>query len=163
MKPLGIALMLCASPPAAQDLQYTDRGTEICLADADGFAAEMACVGVSANQCMEDSPGGSSTYGMGGCLDRELQFWDQRLNDKYAAVMVQAKRMDADAIPGPEGSPGVADALREMQRAWIVFRDKACTYEASLWQGGTGRGPAAINCLMQQTARQALSLDVWEG
>ena len=61
------------------------------------------------------------------------------------------------------GSPGVADALREMQRAWIVFRDKACTYEASLWQGGTGRGPAAINCLMQQTARQALSLDVWEG
>jgi len=44
-----------------------------------------------------------------------------------------------------------------------VFRDKACTYEASLWQGGTGRGPAAINCLMQQTARQALSLDVWEG
>ena len=151
MKPLGIALMLCASPLAAQDLQYTDRGTEICLADADGFAAEMACVGVSANQCM------------GGCLDRELQFWDQRLNDNYAAVMVQAKRMDADAIPGPEGSPGVADALREMQRAWIVFRDKACTYEASLWQGGTGRGPAAINCLMQQTARQALSLDVWEG
>ena len=151
MKPLGIALMLCASPLAAQDLQYTDRGTEICLADADGFAAEMACVGVSANQCMD------------GCLDRELQFWDQRLNDNYAAVMVQAKRMDADAIPGPEGSPGVADALREMQRAWIVFRDKACTYEASLWQGGTGRGPAAINCLMQQTARQALSLDVWEG
>nr|WP_272903288.1 lysozyme inhibitor LprI family protein [Sulfitobacter sp. M39] len=155
--------MLCASPLAAQDLQYTDRGTEICLADADGFAAEMACVGVSANQCMEDSPGGNSTYGMGGCLDRELQFWDQRLNDNYAAVMVQAKRMDADAIPGPEGRLGVADSLREMQRAWIVFRDKACTYEASLWQGGTGRGPAAINCLMRQTARQALSLDVWEG
>ncbi|HBU55329.1 MAG TPA: DUF1311 domain-containing protein, partial [Sulfitobacter sp.] len=93
MKPLALALMLCASPLAAQDLQYTDRGTEICLADADGFAAEMACVGVSANQCMEDSPGGGSTYGMGGCLDRELQFWDQRLNDNYAAVMVQAKRM----------------------------------------------------------------------
>ncbi|MFT6447418.1 MAG: hypothetical protein ACJA1J_003689, partial [Sulfitobacter pontiacus] len=50
MKPLVLALMLCASPLAAQDLQYTDRGTEICLADADGFAAEMACVGVSANQ-----------------------------------------------------------------------------------------------------------------
>jgi uncharacterized protein YecT (DUF1311 family) len=49
-----------------------------------------------------------------------------------------------------------------MQRAWIEFRDKACTYEAALWQGGTGQGPAAISCLMEQTARQALSLDVWE-
>ncbi|MCF7776909.1 DUF1311 domain-containing protein [Sulfitobacter sp. M220] len=162
MKRVALALMLCASPLAAQDLQYSDRGTELCLADAEGYAAKLACAGASANQCMEDTPGGSSTYGMGGCLDRELQFWDQRLNDNYAAVMVQAKRRDADAVPASEDRAGVADALREMQRAWIEFRDKACTYEAALWQGGTGQGPAAISCLMEQTARQALSLDVWE-
>jgi len=33
------------------------------------------------DQCYGDTPGVSSTYGICGCLDRELQFWTKRLND----------------------------------------------------------------------------------
>ena len=147
-----------ATPLAAQDLTFNTEITASCVAHAPDLAGQMACVGASANACMEDTPGGSSTVAMSGCLDRELQYWDDKLNEHYASALRRAR--DADEYV--DGTPS-ATALREMQRAWIVFRDKACTYEASLWQGGTGRGPAAINCLMQQTARQALSLDVWEG
>ena len=147
-----------ATPLAAQDLTFNTEITASCVAHAPDLAGQMACVGASANACMEDTPGGSSTVAMSGCLDRELQYWDDKLNEHYASALRRAR--DADEYV--DGTPS-ATALREMQRAWIVFRDKACTYEASLWQGGTGRGPAAINCLMHQTARQALSLDVWEG
>ena len=45
-----------------------------------------------------------------------------------------------------------------MRRAWIAFRDAACNYEATRWGGGTGAGPAAADCVMKLTARQALHL-----
>jgi uncharacterized protein YecT (DUF1311 family) len=46
-----------------------------------------------------------------------------------------------------------------MQRAWIGYRDAACAYEESQWGGGTGGGPASVDCAMRLTARQALALE----
>ena len=45
-----------------------------------------------------------------------------------------------------------------MQRAWIAFRDARCNWEAALWQGGTGAGPAQLSCLMVETGRQTMAL-----
>ncbi len=159
---LAAVLTLLAAPAMAQDLQYTDRGTQTCLEEADSYGAKINCAGASAGQCMEDTPGGNSTVGMGGCLNRELTYWDGLLNSHYKAAMEQAKRLDAERPASMKDLPGAASALRDMQRAWIPFRDKACAYEASLWGGGTGQGPATVSCLMQQTAKQALILEPWD-
>lgn len=158
---LVAAMALLATPVMAQELQYTDRVTQTCLEGAESYGTKIDCAGASAGQCMDDTPGGSSTVGMGGCLERELAYWDGLLNSHYKAAMAQAKSLDADRPASMKDLPGAATALRDMQRAWIPFRDKACAYEASLWAGGTGQGPAALSCLLQQTAKQALTLEPW--
>jgi uncharacterized protein YecT (DUF1311 family) len=70
--------------------------------------------------------------------------------DKAAAAELQEL---GSAAPPP------AVALREMQRAWIAWRDAACDYEVSQWGGGTGGGPAWSQCAMQMTGEQALALE----
>lgn len=150
-----LALALLAGPAAAQDITYSDAASAECLAAAEKYDDRRACIGLSANLCME-APGGYSTYGMGGCLDRELSFWDALLNENYSARMAQAKR--ADAAETQDHLAFQAEALRDMQRAWITFRDAACDYERSQWGGGTGGGPATLACLMQMTGEQALRL-----
>nr|WP_216859371.1 lysozyme inhibitor LprI family protein [Sulfitobacter aestuariivivens] len=135
-------------------MPYSDIATRECLETASDFAAREACIGTSADLCMA-TPEGGTTYGMNGCLDRELAFWDKVLNQNYQIRMADAKARDADVGP----TLGVqADALRDMQLAWIAFRDAACEFERSQWQGGTGGGPATIACMLELTGRQALVL-----
>jgi uncharacterized protein YecT (DUF1311 family) len=141
------------TPLAAQGLTFSTETTASCLANASDMAGQMACIGASANACMEDTPGGSSTVAMSGCLDRELQYWDAKLNENYASALRRARDADGDT----DGAPS-ATALREMQRAWIPFRDATCDYERSQWGGGTGGGPATYSCLMRLTGQQALYL-----
>ncbi len=141
----------------AQDISFTMAPTQVCLAEAEG-AARFDCVGTAAQYCMS-KPSGGSTVGMGFCLGRELGEWDDRLNAAYAElrrveqlVMDEAERMELRV-------PDTVLALREMQRAWIRFRDASCAYEFSTWGGGTGGGPANTACLLDLTGRQALRLE----
>jgi uncharacterized protein YecT (DUF1311 family) len=85
---------------------------------------------------------------MGGCLDQERKFWDARLNARYRELTAQ----HAD-------DPLIGERLRDMQRAWIGYRDARCDYEFVQWRGGTGGGPAVIACLMQSTAEQVFTLE----
>ena len=152
MRLLALALCLTPGTGLAQQTVFDVEKTSYCVA-ADGG---MDCVGLSANACMELSEGGYSTHGMSNCTDLELDWWDARLNKVYGLAKAQAMEMDADA---PEYAPRQADALKEMQRAWIGFRDAKCQFVASEWMGGTGAGPATLWCLMEETARQALYLE----
>lgn len=149
-----IPLSLLAGPLAAQDLSFQIQATESCLWDVGPGEAQRACIGQAAGVCMEQ-PGGSSTYGMGFCLDAELSYWDGMLNDAYGQLM-QSMRAADEGLPTHLAIQ--ASSLRDMQRAWIVYRDARCGHEASLWQGGTGSGPAFANCLLHETAEQALYL-----
>lgn len=156
----AVALAPVALAPTwglAQDLAFSPEATMQCLLESPG--AEVSCIGVSADQCMMDTPGGSSTYAMGGCLDAEASYWDARLNAAYGARMSEAKTADAEAKSEGWDAPSQAAALREMQRAWIGFRDARCSYAAALWSGGTGAGPAAIGCIMLTTGEQAIYLE----
>ncbi|MEX3315803.1 lysozyme inhibitor LprI family protein [Sulfitobacter sp. PS-8MA] len=157
MRAALLVLALLAGPAAAQEITYSDDATATCLFEAEKLADKRACIGLSANLCME-APGGYSTVGMGGCLDRELSYWDALLNENYRARMVQAKAADEDAAMYQPDLPKQAEALRDMQRAWITYRDAACAFERSQWGGGTGGGPATLMCLMQMTGEQALLL-----
>lgn len=158
---LAFCVILAMSSAAQADddgLVYSDDHTVSCLEAGTHMAEFEACIGVSANACMEDTPGGFSTYGMGGCLSRELDYWDGRLNQVYKEQRARAKQIDIDMGAG-DGVPSQAIALRDMQRAWITFRDATCDYERSHWGGGTGGGPAALSCHLTMTAKQVFYLE----
>ncbi len=133
--------------------------TEHCLTVMADSQNPRSCAGASANHCMETTEGGWSTRGMSQCLDQELQYWDARLNAAYGKVRTMRKASDKELRDLGSAAPSQADALLAMQRAWIAYRDAACTYERSHWGGGTGGGPATVSCLMYMTAEQALFLE----
>lgn len=54
--------------------------------------------------------------------------------------------------------PRQASGLSDMRRIWIVDRDARCEHAASLWQDRAGYGPDFTNCLLHETAEQALYL-----
>lgn len=159
---LGAALLLAwlgAPVPAQDQPRFSPGPTLDCLATAAGTPKAQACIGRSASDCMETTAEGSTTVGMGFCLDAELTLWDGRLNAAYKLLMAAERAADAEAKAYGGFAPPRADALRAMQRAWIAFRDARCDYERAQWGGGTGGGPAAYACLMQMTAAQALDLE----
>lgn len=156
MRPLlAVVLAALALPAQAQELRFSPAATEACLA-----AGGTDCAGKAADACMAENPGGSSTYGMGFCLENERVWWDDRLNATYKALTSLHNRQDKTATAAGETTANRQAALRDMQRAWIGWRDATCAYAAAQWGGGTGAGPAALSCLLQETARQAQSLEI---
>lgn len=158
MRALLVTIFL-SSPAIAQDVVFSPARVEACLAEAGYLEAARICIGASAQACMEATVGGETTVGMGGCLDREWEYWDGRLNAAYQRAMAQAKAIDAEIAGLGATGPNQAEALRAMQRAWLPFRDAKCEHAYSQWGGGTGGGPASISCLMVETGEQALYLE----
>lgn len=156
---LTLAVLLLCSPAAAQDLRYSDQASLACVDQAGTSEAGRACIGVSASACMDATPDGSTTIGMMECLDGERDFWDARLNRAYSQVRADAKAEDAELAEIGSSAPQMAPALRDMQRAWITYRDATCDYEQSQWGGGSGGGPAVLSCLLQMTGEQAIYLE----
>lgn len=73
--------------------------------------------------------------------------------------LVNDMRLSVESLRATTASLG--EALRNMQRAWINYRDAGCLYEQAQWFGGTGGGPATMACHMHETARQTLVLEGW--
>lgn len=136
---------------------YDSLILQSCL-DTHGMETRADCIGMASTRCLYGPVGGSSTVGMAACLDAELRQWDSMLNDAYQRLRALDAASDAEMGDSLPGVPRLVPSLRDMQRAWIAFRDAACTYEAAQWGGGTGAGPASTQCLMELTARRALAL-----
>jgi uncharacterized protein YecT (DUF1311 family) len=157
-------LLLAGSAAQAQDLQYSSQASHVCVAQAATPSGKRACVGVSANACMNATSDGGTTVGMGYCLDEERKYWDARLNSAYRVIRAKAQTLDVDMLKIGATAPRTSPALRDMQRTWIVHRDATCNFEMVQWGGGTGGGPANLGCLMRMTGEQALYLEqVWFG
>lgn len=155
----ALAAFTLAAPGAhAQDLTFDIKDTQHCLSTSGTYAEMQSCIGASANACMSATDMGGTTVGMGGCIDRELRYWDDRLNASYRSLRAKDRAEDAEYGSAP-GYAKQANALRDMQRAWIAYRDATCDYERAQWGGGTGGGPATLGCLMRLTGRQALYLE----
>lgn len=155
----ALLVLALAGPACAQDApSYDDQIIPACLAER-GSDAE-SCIGIAASRC-QFSGGGSSTVGMSFCFDAEWQQWDRMLNATYQALLAQETAEDAEMRELGASAPAQVAPLREMQRAWVAFRDASCDFEAVQWGGGTGGGPAATRCMMEMTARQALALPGW--
>ncbi|MBR9881368.1 MAG: DUF1311 domain-containing protein [Gammaproteobacteria bacterium] len=119
-----------------------------------GQGAVGDCIGLAADACQQ-SPGGPTTLGIVDCLAQETRVWDELLNAQYQELRALMREQD-------EGNPDVGisrvDALRDVQRAWITFRDAECGYAYARYQDGTIRSVVAAACQLEQTAQRALTL-----
>ncbi len=143
----GFVALTCLAPPTlAQEPDYDDAFTATCLQDAALAQEKVACIGASSLACLQD---GGGSYVERYCFARELSFWDDRLNAVYQTQMAAARADD----------PLLADRLRDLQRAWIGYRDARCDAVFAAWGEGTGQIPALLECLMRTTAAQTLFLE----
>ena len=151
------ALVLTSLPAVAQDFDFTPDRVQSCLAQSQG-QDQLACAGLAAEDCMENNEFGYSTIGMSYCTGAESDYWDGLLNAVYRDLSRQEKAKDREMATTGLKAPETFAAMRDMQRAWIPYRDALCGYEYSQWGGGTGGGPAYAGCLLHETARQVVVL-----
>lgn len=159
MRPALILSLLAAGPALAQEVSFDPAGTAACVAGVSTLPERRACIGVSAEACMESAPSGFTTVGMSTCTAAELEYWDGRLNAAYQARRAEARDVDAENVAIGASGPSLSEALLAAQRAWIPWRDATCAFERAQWGAGTGAGPAGLSCLLHMTAEQALYLE----
>ncbi|SMX32611.1 lysozyme inhibitor LprI family protein [Octadecabacter ascidiaceicola] len=155
MKHLLIVLFSAlAVPAAAQDFSIDPHLIDRCLAIND--ETPMRCVGRQADECAQRNGGGADMV-ISACLAAEAEVWDGMLNRVYGRVLEHAKtheRWDVGYQPNQ-----LTDAVREMQRAWIAYRDATCGHAlARATPFGSGAGPAINECELHETARQYFQL-----
>ena len=102
-----------------------------------------------AEPCMEQE-GGYSTHGMADCHRIETKIWDRILNETFKELLADLKDKAREK------------KLREMQRAWIVSRDRTCEfYDREIH--GSQAIPMAAGCMARETARRAMLLKAFQG
>lgn len=149
-----VLIPLTGIAAAAQQVTFDDAPITTCLTQDGG----TACIGLGASNCTSADFGGSNV-GYGLCFGAELRWWDAELNRTYTALIALFTTRDSEMDGYSSAAPRSVPALRTAQRAWIVWRDAACLFEATTWGGGSGAGPAETECLMRLTGEQALRLD----
>ncbi len=105
-----------------------------------------SCIGVVAAACLQNE-GATSNAAQIQCYEREAAAWDALLNRAYRAALA---KLEPDAAAG----------LKKSQRAWLAWRDADCPLPALVFKG-TMAGPMQAFCMLDHTARQALSVQGW--
>jgi uncharacterized protein YecT (DUF1311 family) len=140
---LGIATASAAAPeqtPAPREIAAIDG----CLARADQEKTGYRdCIGKAVDACLDvDNPGAVFD-----CQIRETAIWDRKLDQSYA-VLMQGLTSEAKT------------RLRDMQRAWLGYREKRCSYE-QLWSPSTtGALKREHGCRLEMTAERMIDLAV---
>lgn len=144
---------LCAAAAAQPALAQTREPTmqevtavRYCFAKyEDKSEIEANCLfKLVAEPCMEEE-GGYSTFGMADCHRIETKIWDRILNETFKELLVDLKDKEREK------------KLREMQRAWIVSRDRTCEfYDCEIH--GSQAIPMGAACMARETARRAMLL-----
>ncbi|MDP3340247.1 lysozyme inhibitor LprI family protein [Frigidibacter sp.] len=82
------------------------------------------------------------------CAEQDWIAADADLNAAWAPAMAAMRALD-------EGQPadlkGAADALRAAQRAWVSYRDLACTAEGYQMRGGSAEPMVIYGCRARLT------------
>lgn len=147
---LSIALAACVvlgaglMPAAAQTTKPSAKDTaaiQSCLKSKP--QAQDSCIGIIADPCLEKDET-KSTADQNACNDRELAVWDDMLNETFRRLR--------DKLDEPQKTK-----LREMQRAWIAYKEKTCAFYWDYYQG-TMASPMSSYCTAKETARRALFL-----
>jgi len=90
------------------------------------------------------------------CAEQDWQAADADLNAAYQAAKAALDSWDAELSPELQGG---AQALLQAQRAWITYRDAACTAEGFPMRGGSAEPLLVYGCMSRLTAQRAT--DLW--
>ena len=74
---------------------------------------------------------------MNACAAIDFERADAELNAAWREVIAGAREADREIDRHYDSRPTGEAKLREAQRAWIVFRDAHCTYDAYESRGGS--------------------------
>ncbi|MGY9045650.1 hypothetical protein P775_00245 [Puniceibacterium antarcticum] len=85
---------------------------------------------------------------MTGCASLDYDKADAALNAVWKQAMAKAQEMDKSI---GAGDVPAATILRDAQRAWIPYRDKACEAESLKARGGTLQQQLFYECLTRMT------------
>lgn len=116
----------------------------------DATETPASCINEISRNCEEESEDGYSTRGMIACAGRETAIWDARLNEAYAGLREMMQR---------NGRQDQMDAIQQVQRLWIQYRDAECAQRALAYDGGSMGGVTHAYCINQVTAVRALDLE----
>jgi len=108
----------------------------------DGKGEEACAFKLVADPCIEKD---GSNLGTADCYRIETVIWDAILNENYKELMA--------ALDDKEQ----AQKLKDMQRAWIAFRDTTCDFYWFKIRGSMSV-PMTAACQLRETARRALLL-----
>jgi len=151
---LAIAAMCSSGAAQAQTREPTVQeltAVRYCFAKyEDKLELETNCLfKLVAEPCMEQE-GGYSTFGMADCHRIETKIWDRILNETFKELLADLKDKERER------------KLREMQRAWIVSRDRTCEFYDREIHGSMAI-PAGAACMARETARRAMLLKAFQG
>ncbi|MDO5643758.1 MAG: lysozyme inhibitor LprI family protein [Paracoccus sp. (in: a-proteobacteria)] len=91
------------------------------------------------------------------CDQKGYDDWDRLLNDSYQAVTDEARGIKEDMTASGISAEMAPDRLLQaMQRDWIAYRDSTCNWQAGQPDAGRTPDQARADCLLRETARQAL-------
>ena len=108
----------------------------------------LACLTLPAAAQETDCETAVTQMEMNQCAYDGWEAADADLNAAYRRAMALMTQWDADL---PRGEQGGAAALKEAQRAWITFRDKACEAEGYAMKGGSAEPLLVYGCMRQLT------------
>lgn len=116
-----------------------------------------ALVVLSATQLAraQDCADASDQSTMNQCALSGWEAADADLNQAYQMAIDVMDTIDADL---PEDLVGGAKTLRDAQRAWITFRDKACEAEGFLMRGGSAEPLIVYGCMQRLTEQRTNAL-----
>lgn len=89
------------------------------------------------------------------CAQKGWQEADAELNAVYKEAMSAMKETDSYL---PDDMKGAASALRDAQRAWIPYRDKACEAYGFQARGGSMEPMLVYGCLATLTRQRVEEL-----
>jgi len=94
------------------------------------------------------------------CAEQDWLEADAALNTVYGIAMAKMRETDGYL---PDNLKGAADALRDAQRAWIPYRDKACAAYGYLARGGSLEPQLIYSCRADLTRARVSELEELAG
>ena len=115
----------------------------------------LACLTLPAAAQEVDCANAMAQADLNACAYQEWDAADADLNAVYRQAMALLQDWDANL---PADEQGGAKALKEAQRAWITFRDKACEAEGYAMKGGSAEPLLVYGCMRVLTEERTAHL-----
>lgn len=114
------------------------------------LALLLALCGASAAAYTRDCNQAATQAEMNGCAAQDLSQADAELNQTYLAYRAKLR-------------PSQQNQIRDVQLAWLKYRDLSCRFESANVSGGSAAGMVLQNCLADKTRQRARELQALSG